>query len=84
MTGVLALAQGLGFEGLTPDWPYAIAFLGSIMLLAVGLVAGRRVLAGRPSHGYVLDINAVAQAAGAPARPLQDQGMSAPRRADAA
>jgi hypothetical protein len=84
MTGVLALAQGLGFEGLTPYWPYAGAFLGSIMLLSAGLVVGRRLLSGRPSHGYVLDINAVAQAHGATARPLHDRGAAAPRRADAA
>jgi hypothetical protein len=76
MTGVLALAQGLGFEGLTPYWPYATAFLGSIMMLAAGLVVGRRLLAGRPSHGYVLDINAVAHAQGAEAVPAQQ-----PRRA---
>ena len=84
MTGVLAVAQGLGFEGLAPFWPYASAFMGSILLLAAGLVVGRRLLAGRPSHGYVLDINAVARAQGAMARPQQDHGVSAPRRADAA
>jgi hypothetical protein len=77
MTGVLALAQGLGFEGLTPYWPYAIAFLGSIMLLAAGLVAGRRLLAGRPSHGYVLDINAVAQAKAAEAAAVQPSRRAA-------
>jgi hypothetical protein len=76
MTGVLALAQGLGFEGLAPYWPYATAFLGSIMLLAAGLVVSRRLLAGRPSHGYVLDINAVAQAKRAEAVSVQH-----PRRA---
>jgi hypothetical protein len=42
-----------------PYWPYAIGFLGSILTLALGLIAVRRVLAPPPSNGYVLDINAV-------------------------
>jgi hypothetical protein len=59
MTGVLALAQGLGPEALVPYWPYAFAFLGGITSLALGLIAARRFLGAPPSHGYVLDINAV-------------------------
>ncbi len=84
MTGVLALAQGLGFEGVAPYWPYALAFLGSILLLSAGLVVGRRVLAGRPSHGYVLDINAVAKAERTAAGPVPEHSVTAARRADAA
>jgi hypothetical protein len=39
--------------------PYAAAFLGGILTLALGLIAVRRLLAPPPSNGYVLDINAV-------------------------
>ena len=84
MTGVLALAQGLGFEGIVPYWPYGTAFLGSILLLSAGLVVGRRLLAGRPSHGYVLDINAVAHGPGVPVRPVRQDAAPEQRHADAA
>ena len=60
MTGVLALAQGLGPESFVKYWPYGTVFLGGIMLLALGLIASRRLFGAPPSHGYVLDINAVA------------------------
>ena len=80
MTGVLALAQGLGPESFAKYWPYGTVFVGGIMLLALGLIAGRRLFAAPPSHGYVLDINSVAlgqtQAAYAPAQQAQQ-----PRRA---
>ena len=39
--------------------PYAAAFLGGILTLALGLIAVRRLMAPPPSNGYVLDINAV-------------------------
>jgi hypothetical protein len=39
--------------------PYAAAFFGGILTLALGLIAVRRLLAPPPSNGYVLDINAV-------------------------
>jgi hypothetical protein len=59
MTGVLYL-------------PYAAAFLGGILTLALGLIAVRRLLAPPPSNGYVLDINAVrAQAVAAQPQPQQ-------------
>lgn len=66
MTGVLALAQaqGLGPESFVRYWPYASVFFGGIVLLALGLVYGRRLFGGPPSHGYVLDINAVSVQAG--------------------
>jgi ABC-type phosphate/phosphonate transport system permease subunit len=65
MTGVLALAQGLA---PTVVVPYLGMFCGGIMALALGLIAARRFLAAPPSHGYVLDINAVrAQASAAQA-----------------
>ena len=70
MTGVLALAAGLGPTDLTPYWPYAVAFVSGIGLLALGLIAGRRLFGGAPSHGYVLDINAV-RAQGGAAAPQQ-------------
>ena len=60
MTGVLALAQGLGPESFAKYWPYGTAFLAGIILLALGLIAGRRLFGAPPSHGYVLDINSVA------------------------
>jgi hypothetical protein len=59
MTGVLALAQGLGPNSVASYWPYATVFFGGIALLALGLIYGRRVFAAPPAHGYVLDINAV-------------------------
>ena len=45
--------------------PYAAAFMGGILTLALGLIAVRRLLAPPPSNGYVLDINAVRAQAGA-------------------
>jgi hypothetical protein len=68
MTGVLALAQGLD---LVPYWPYATAFVAGIGLLALGLIAGRRLFGPAPSHGYVLDINAVRAHASEAAAPSQ-------------
>ena len=59
MTGVLALAQGSGLESYSRYWPHATVFFGGIMLLALGLIYGRRLFGAPPSHGYVLDINAV-------------------------
>jgi hypothetical protein len=59
MTGVLYL-------------PYAAAFLGGILTLALGLIAVRRLLAPPPSNGYVLDINAV-RAQAAAAQPQQQK-----------
>lgn len=56
MTGVLALAQGLA-PGVVV--PYVGMFFAGIMALALGLIAARRFLNAPPSHGYVLDINAV-------------------------
>jgi hypothetical protein len=56
MTGVLALAQGLELGVVVP---YVGMFCGGIMALALGLIAARRFLGAPPSHGYVLDINAV-------------------------
>ena len=54
--------------------PYAAAFLGGILTLALGLIAVRRLLAPPPSNGYVLDINAVrAQAATAQPQPQQQK-----------
>ena len=76
MTGVLALAQGLGPQNFGRYWPHATVFFGGIMLLALGLIYGRRLFGAPPSHGYVLDINAVAHAQGAEAAPAQQ-----PRRA---
>ncbi|MEO5820731.1 MAG: hypothetical protein ABIT71_09515 [Vicinamibacteraceae bacterium] len=81
MTGVLALAQGLGPESFVKYWPYGTVFLGGIMLLALGLIAGRRLFGAPPSHGYVLDINSVAHAeargARAPAEPAQQTRRAA-------
>jgi hypothetical protein len=59
MTGVLALAQGFAPESFGRYWPHATVFFGGIMLLALGLIYGRRLFGAPPSHGYVLDINAV-------------------------
>jgi hypothetical protein len=59
MTGVLALAQGLA---PTVVVPYLGMFFGGIMVLALGLIAGRRLVAPR-RHGNVLDINAMGQRA---------------------
>jgi hypothetical protein len=39
-------------------------FFAGIMALALGLIAARRFLGAPPSHGYVLDINAVSAHAG--------------------
>jgi hypothetical protein len=61
MTGVLALAQGLA-PGVVV--PYVGMFFAGIMALALGLIAARRFLGAPPSHGYVLDINAVSAHAG--------------------
>ena len=61
MTGVLALAQGLA-PGVVV--PYLGMFFAGIMALALGLIAARRFLGAPPSHGYVLDINAVSAHAG--------------------
>jgi hypothetical protein len=55
-----------------PYWPYAIAFLGGILTLSLGLIAVRRLLAPPPSNGYVLDINAV-RAQAAAAQPTQQK-----------
>jgi hypothetical protein len=63
MTGVLALAQGLA---PTVVVPYLGMFFGGIMVLALGLIAGRRLVAPR-RHGNVLDINAIGQRAQASA-----------------
>ena len=64
MTGVLYL-------------PYAAAFLGGILTLALGLIAVRRLLAPPPSNGYVLDINAVrAQAGRGAAATAEARGLS--------
>ena len=73
MTGVLALAQGFGPEGMARYWPYATAFAGGIMLLALGLIYGRRLFSAPPSHGYVLDINAVRAQARAQAAPEHER-----------
>jgi hypothetical protein len=62
MTGVLALAQGFTPEGFVTYMPYAGMFLGAILLLAAGLVVGRRIFGGKRSDGNVLDINAAARA----------------------
>jgi hypothetical protein len=51
--------------------PYAAAFLGGILTLALGLIAVRRLLAPPPSNGYVLDINAVRAQATAAQPPQQ-------------
>ena len=59
MTGVLALAQGFAPQNFGRYWPHATVFFGGIMLLALGLIYGRRLFGAPPSHGYVLDINAV-------------------------
>jgi hypothetical protein len=64
MTGVLALAQGLAPSVVVP---YLGMFGGAIMALALGLIAARRFLGAPPSHGYVLDINAVRAQANASA-----------------
>jgi hypothetical protein len=67
MTGVLALAQGFGPDAFTIVVPYVGMFFGGIMALALGLIAGRRLVAPR-RDGNVLDINATSQRAsgGAP------------------
>jgi len=59
MTGVLALAQGVA---PTVVVPYLAMFFGGIMVLALGLIAGRRLVTPR-RHGNVLDINAMGQRA---------------------
>jgi hypothetical protein len=71
MIGVLALAQGFGPESVARYWPYAAVFFGGIVLLALALVYGRRLFGGAPSHGYVLDINAVRTPASERAVPPQ-------------
>ena len=82
MIGVLSLAQEVGPVGLSSLWPLALAFVGGIGILAATLIGGRRFVTGRPSHGNVLDINAIGspRAHSVPA----PQTVAAPRRANAA
>jgi hypothetical protein len=42
--------------------PYLGAFFGAILLLSLGLIAGRSLFGVRREHGNVLDINAAARA----------------------
>ncbi len=81
MTGVLALAEGLGPDSFAKYWPYGTAFLASIMLLALGLIAARRLFGAPPSHGYVLDINSVAHGQGQAAQASASQAQQARRAA---
>ena len=86
MTGVLALAEGLGPDSFAKYWPYGTAFLASIMLLALGLIAGsppvRRAAVARLRPGHQRG-RARPRPGGAGGRRSQAANRRARRRPDA-